>query len=186
MSRIRLFEARNIPEAERLTGLSQEMVTPLARHGRWRRETPHAEAMPVLIWIARGQGRITVNARTRGYGPATCITIPPKTPFAIEPGAVSEGTLLRLPTLFEAPFPEVPRRLRMSDVAAQSELVGLLDRLAQAGDLRDPCQGRAALARVILLSALIEREGRRQQDAPLDKAGQLAARFARAVETALG
>jgi hypothetical protein len=51
MSRIRLFESRDLSEAERLTGLTLEMVTALKRHGRWRRTLPHVEPLPVLIWI---------------------------------------------------------------------------------------------------------------------------------------
>lgn len=186
MSRIRLFESRGVPEVERLAGLSQEMITPLARSGRWRRELPHVEALPVLIWVARGQGRITVNARTRGYSPATLWCIPAGTPFAIEPGAVTEGTLVRVPTLFEAPLPDAPRRLRLSDVSVQGELAGLIDRLGRAGDLSDPPSGRAALARVILLSSVIEREAVKQPPEPLDKAARVAARFAKAVEDTLG
>lgn len=182
MSRIRLFESRGVAEADRLSGLSLEMVTSLKRHGRWRRNLPHVEPLPVLIWIQRGQGRITVLGRTRGFAPATCITLPPDTPFAIEPGAMTEGTLLRLPDLFEAPMPGTPRHLRLSDVSAQGELSGLLDRLDRRGELSDVASGRAALGRIILISALIERiaEG---QDAPRpDAPARLAARFARAVE----
>lgn len=186
MSRIRLFESKGLPEADRLRGLQQEMISPLLRVGRWRRETPHSDSLPVLIWIARGQGRIMINARTRGFGPSSCIVIPAGTPFAIEPGTVTEGTLARLPDLFEAPFPDRPRRLRITEVAAQGEMAGLLDRLAQSGDLSDPVAGRAALARVILLSSLVERESRRVQPERPNGSARLAQRFAAEVESNLG
>ncbi|MGB3556527.1 MAG: AraC family transcriptional regulator [Jannaschia sp.] len=186
MSRIRLFESRGVPEAERLAGLRLEMVTPLARRGRWRREAPHVEPLPVLLWIARGQGRITVDAWTRGVGPATCVVIPAHTPFAIEPGIKTEGTLLRMPDLFEAPLPPSPRRLRLSDVGVQAELAGLLDALARPGDLIDPPNGRAALARVILISALVERVARGAPPEAATAPARLAARFAREVEARLG
>ncbi|WGH78751.1 helix-turn-helix domain-containing protein [Jannaschia ovalis] len=185
MSRIRLFESRGLSEADRLAGLHQEMVTPLARVGRWRRERPHVENHAVLIWIPRGQGRITTLAKTRGYAPATAIVLPPRTPFAIQPGAMTEGSLTRLPDLFEAPMPSEPRTLRVSDMATQGELSGLLDRLGRAGDLADPPTGRAALARVILLSALVERIDRLHPDRPRNAADRLAAAFARAVEDRL-
>ena len=187
MAKIHLFESRRLSDAERLSGLRIEPVTPRARSGRWRYLLPHAEALPVLVWIARGQGRITIEARTRGYGPATLTVLPPRTPFALLPGTVTEGMLVRLPDLFEAPLPERPTRLRLSDVATQGELGGLLDRLARAGDLREPAAGRAALARIILLSALIEREGHRAAPAHAeDEEGRLAARFAHGVESSLG
>jgi len=186
MSRIRLFEAQALSEADRLSGLALEMVTPLIRHGRWRRALPHVDALPVLIWITRGQGRITVLGRTRGFGPATAIAIPAGTPFALDPGTKTEGTLLRLPALFEAPLPARPRMLRLSDVAAQGELSGLLDRLSRHGDLSVPAQGRAALGRVILVSALIERIATAQPAKQISRPHQLAARFARAVEAHLG
>ncbi|WP_220749297.1 MULTISPECIES: AraC family transcriptional regulator [Jannaschia] len=186
MSRIRLFEARSLSEADRLRGLRLEPITPLARNGRWRRETPHVEALPVLIWIARGQGRVLVNARTRGFGPATCLVIPPHTPFALEPTAMTEGTLLRLPDLFEAPLPADHRLLKLPDVGAQAELVGLLDRLARAGDISERANGRAALGRLILVSALVERLCTAQPEAALPQPARLAARFAAAVEAHLG
>ena len=186
MSRIRLFESRDLSEAERLTGLTLEMVTALKRHGRWRRTLPHVEPLPVLIWIQRGQGRITVLGRTRGFGPATAIALPPGTPFALVPGTMTEGTLIRMPALFEAPLPDTPRHLRLSDVAVQGELSGLIDRLGRHGDLADPPAGRSALGRVILLSALVEREARKVEAPPTPRPAQLAARFARAVEAHLG
>ena len=186
MAKIHLFESRRLSEAERLSGLRIETVSTRVRAGRWRHDLAHSEALPVLVWIARGQGRITIEARTRGYGPATLTVLPPKVAFSIQPGTVTEGVLVRLPDLFEAPLPDRPVRLRLSDLATQGELGGLLDRLARAGDLREPAAARAALARVILLSALIEREAHRAAPAYAeDEAGRLAARFADAVEAAL-
>ncbi len=182
MSRIRLFESRKLAEADRLAGLSLEMVTPLRRHGRWRRALPHVEPLPVLIWIQRGQGRITVLGRTRGFAPATCITVPPGTPFSIEPGTITEGTLLRLPDLFEAPLPASPRHLRLSDINAQAELAGLLDNLSRHGDLTDAPSARAALGRLILISALVERIATADAAPAPDAPARLAARYARAVE----
>ncbi|WP_371154074.1 AraC family transcriptional regulator [Jannaschia sp. 2305UL9-9] len=186
MSRIRLFESRDLSEAERLAGLRLEPITPLSRTGRWRRETPHAEHLPVLIWIARGQGRVMIDAQTRGFGPTSCIVIPANTAFSIEPTPMTEGTLVCLPDLFEAPLPATPRRLRMADISAQSELSGLLDRLGQAGDLTDAANGRAALARVILISALIERQARNAPPETPSGPAKLARRFAREVEARLG
>ncbi|CTQ50775.1 AraC family transcriptional regulator [Jannaschia donghaensis] len=186
MSRIRLFESQGLSEAERLTGLRLEMVTPLIRHGRWRRSVPHVESLPVVIWMQRGQGRITILGRTRGFQPLTAICIPPGTPFAIEPGAMTEGTLLRLPALFEAPLPDAPRILRLSDVSTQAELSGLIDRLGRHGDLSNPAEGRGALGRIILVSALIERVASAQPPTPLPRAAALAARFTRRVEDRLG
>ncbi|SDZ35141.1 AraC-type DNA-binding protein [Jannaschia faecimaris] len=182
MSRIRLFESRDLSEAERLTGLSLEMVTPLIRHGRWRRTLPHVEKLPVLIWMQRGQGRVTILGRTRGFQPSTAICLPPGTPFSIEPGAMTEGTLLRLPNLFEAPLPDTPRMLRLSDVSTQGELSGLIDRLGRHGDLGNPSAGRAALGRVILISALIEKLASTQAVAHVSRPAALAVRFARMVE----
>ena len=186
MSRIRLFESRGLSEADRLAGLRHEMVTPLARVGRWRRETPHAESLPVLIWISRGQGRIMAHARTRGYGPSTAIVLPANTAFAIRPGTTTEGTLLRLPDLFEAPLPDRPRMLRLSDVASQTELSGLIENLARPGDLADPPTGRAALSRIVMVSAVIERIARAQPPRPQTAATRLAAAFSGLVEMRLG
>lgn len=127
-----------------------------------------------------------INALTRGFGPASCISIPANTPFSLEPTAMTEGTLIKLPELFEAPLPSEPRRLRLSDGGAQSELAGLLDSLGRADDLADAVIGRAALARIILISALVEREGRKSQPEKLTAPARLAQRFAMEVEARLG
>lgn len=186
MAKIHLFESGRVSEAERLSGLHVETVSPLSRARAWRYALPHAEPLPVLVWIARGQGRLTVEARTRGYGPGTLAVLPPHVPFALQPGTVTEGVLVRLPDLFEAPLPGEPVKLRFSDVALQGELGGLLDRLSRAGDLREAANGRAALARVILLSALVEREGHRGGPIRVDdEKARLAARFSHVVEDVL-
>ena len=102
------------------------------------------------------------------------------------PGSVTEGALVRFPDLFEAPLPRDPMRFRLSDVAVQKELSGLIDRLAGAGDLQDAAGGRAALGHVILLSALVERErARGTAERGDDEDADLGAAFADAVETAL-
>ncbi|WP_298432724.1 AraC family transcriptional regulator [uncultured Jannaschia sp.] len=186
MSLIRLFESRDLTEAERLAGLSLETVSPLARHGRWRRETPHAEALPVLIWIARGHGRITIDARAHGLVAHTAIALPAGTPFALQPGQTTEGVLMRVPELFEAPMPASPRLLRLVDAGTQTELTGLLDHLARPGDLAVPADGRAALGRLVLVSALLEREATRHAPQKTSAGTRLAAAFARAVERDLG
>lgn len=186
MAKIHLFESGRASDAERLAGLSLETVTPLSRARAWRYALPHAEPLPVLIWVARGQGRLTVEARTRGYGPGTLTVLPPRIPFALQTGTVTEGILARLPDLPEAPFAEEPLRIRLPEVGLQGELAGLLDRLSRGGDPTVPANGRAALARILLLSAFAEREGAR--GTPIradDERARLAARFAHAVEDTL-
>ena len=46
----------------------------------------------------------------------------------IEPGTMTEATLLRLPELFEATLADGAFHLRLSDVSMQGELSGLLNR----------------------------------------------------------
>lgn len=186
MARINLFETRRIPEAERLRGLSVDMVNPLVRVGRWRHELPHVEPQAVVVWVARGQARLTVEGTACVLGPATLGVVPSGVPFAVQPGTVMQGTLLRVPDLPEAPLPNRPVRLRLSDVGTQAELAALLDGIARAHDLRVPAVGRATLGRVILLSALVEREARRAAAVPPPGAHtDRTSRFAYAVEAAL-
>ena len=186
MAKIHLFETRRIPDVERLRGLSVERLSPLVRTGRWRRTMPHAEPFANLIWLARGQGRIVIRGGAVGYGPGTLAVIPARTPFALRYGTVTEGTLVRWPDLLEAPLPQSPLRIRLSDIGAQGELSGLLERLAQAGDLNDPPSGRAALGRLILLSALVERHAEKGETlAAKGEAAERAGRFADAIEATL-
>ncbi|WP_308914951.1 helix-turn-helix transcriptional regulator [Jannaschia sp. LMIT008] len=179
MAKIHLFEHRRLSEVNLLSGLAVESVTPLARSGRWRRELPHAESLSVLIWVARGQGRILLDGIARTYLGGTLIALPAGTPFALQPGPITEATLVRVPDLFEAPMPGDPAMLRLPQSGVQAELVALLDALSSRGGLGDPVACRAALGRVILLSALVESQRHRAIPLP-DR--PVARRFVHAVE----
>jgi hypothetical protein len=55
----------------RMTSLAR-----MAQGGKWRVEAMRSYSRPFLLWFTRGQGRITVNGVTRGYGPHNAVFIP--------------------------------------------------------------------------------------------------------------
>ena len=52
--------------------------------GRWRTETMRSHTSSRLIFVTRGQGRITVSGLTSGYGANNLMYIPAKTMYGFE------------------------------------------------------------------------------------------------------
>lgn len=109
-------------------------VVPLARMskgGRWRTEAMRSYGAPVLIWFTRGQGRITVNGVTAGYGPHNCIFVPAGIMHGFEMSPQVSGTLVVFPQGCEEDLvlPEDPLHLRLREADRQSDLGRMIDDL---------------------------------------------------------
>jgi len=52
--------------------------------GRWRTEAMRSHATPRLLFIAKGQGRITIAGLTSGYGPNNLIYLPAHVMYGYE------------------------------------------------------------------------------------------------------
>jgi AraC-like DNA-binding protein len=129
-----------------------------AMASRWRTEAMRAHATPRLIFIHKGQGRITVAGLTSGYGPNNLIFVPAGTMYGIELGPMAYGQLVTIPRAMADDWPDDPVHLRLRDVAAQKELVTIMDGLE--AELRSDRPGavRAAHYQAGLLSVFFERQ----------------------------
>lgn len=104
-------------------------ITTLAAQGRWRTEAMRSHSGPRVLWIARGQGRVTLAGQTRGYGPNNLIYIPPGTLHGYEVRPQSWGLMVALQPSAASEWPEEPVHLRLRDVHLQKELAKLVETL---------------------------------------------------------
>ena len=138
---------------------SQLAMHPLAQNpqaGRWRTEAMRSHATPRLVFIAKGQGRITVAGLTRGYNVNNLIFIPAHTMYGMEVGPTVFGQILTIPAAMAAEWPAEPVHLRLRDVTVQREFTTLLDALER--ELKQATPSRAAHYHLGLLSVFFERQ----------------------------
>ncbi len=136
-----------------LTAIAQN-----ATHGRWRTEAMRSHSSPRLIYVARGQGRITIAGLTSGFGANNLIFIPASTMYGFEVGPTVYGQMLTIPSAMATEWPDDPVHLRLRDVVAQKEVTVHLDALER--ELKSTLSGsqRAAHYQLGLLSIYFERQ----------------------------
>lgn len=153
-----------------LTAIAQN-----ATHGRWRTEAMRSHASPRLIFVGRGQGRITIAGLTSGYGANNLIYIPAKTMFGFEVGPTVFGQMLTIPQAMATEWPSEPVHLRLRDVIAQKELASHLDALERELNSTQPGHERAAHYHLGLLCVYFERQLAQRADDAKDSRTETAA-----------
>lgn len=126
--------------------------------GKWRTEAMRSHSSPRLLYIGKGQGRITIAGLTRGYGPNNLIFIPARTMYGFEVGPTVFGQMLTIPAAMAAEWPDEPVHLRLRDVLGQKELAQLFDNLERELVSARSGHSRAAHYHLGLLSVLFERQ----------------------------
>jgi len=125
---------------------------------RWRTEAMRSHMSPRLIFITKGQGRITVAGLTSGYGPNNLIFIPARVMYGFELGPTAYGQMLTIPQAMAAEWPDEPAHLRLKDVVAQKEVMGILDQLDRELIAARPGHARAAFYHIGLLAVTFQRQ----------------------------
>ena len=164
-------------------------VVPLARMskgGRWRTEAMRSYGAPVLIWFTRGQGRITVNGVTAGYGPHNCLFIPAGIMHGFEMSSQVAGTLIVLPqgSEMQLGLPEDPVHLRLRDAEQHMEMGRMIDDLQREMEKGTDRAQRAMMCHAGLISVWIDRRlsDMTQSSKPSNTSARLANAFAALVE----
>ncbi|KAA9008724.1 helix-turn-helix domain-containing protein [Histidinibacterium aquaticum] len=164
--------------------LDLRAVSQGAEGSRWRTEAMRSYSSPRLLFVSRGQGRITVAGLTSGYGPNNLVYLPARTMWGMEAGKTVYAQILTIPRALETEWPEEPVHLRLRDVHAQKELALILDRLEE--ELRSDRLGheRAAHYHAGLLAVFFARqcEGLPAETRREKSAARLAAAFTDLVE----
>lgn len=149
-----------------------------AAQGRWRTEAMRSHAAPRLIFITKGQGRVTVSGLTSGYGPNNLIFLPAHCMYGYEVGPTTHGHMLVIPPAMAGEWPEDPVHLRLRDVHRQKELAGLFDNLERELQAGRAAASRAAHYHLGLLSVFFERQIELQgPDPSAERARSAAARL---------
>ncbi len=99
-------------------------ITRLAQGGRWRTEAMRSYDRPVLLWITRGQGRLTISGQSGGYGPHNAIFLPAGTMHGYSLAGSVLGHVVWLPRDGAGDWPSAPVHLRLHDARRQRELTG--------------------------------------------------------------
>lgn len=136
-------------------------LTPIAQNatqGRWRTEAMRSHSSPRLIFVSRGQGRITIAGLTSGYGANNLIYIPANTMFGFEVGPTVYCQMITIPKAMADEWPDDPVHLRLRDVVAQKEMAALMDALERELKSDQPSHQRAAHYQLGLLSIFFERQ----------------------------
>ena len=152
----------------------------MQRGGSWRVDTLHSNEDPILYWITRGQGRLVVAGKMRGYGPSNALFLPAKTMHSIELGPQCYGLAVTLPSDPLMTLPATPQQIRVANVPGQSELTGLLDNLQRELVSDRPAHSRAARFHAGLISVWLERN--LPASAKPDAAERLVSRYCSLIE----
>jgi AraC family transcriptional regulator, transcriptional activator of pobA len=169
------------------TQSSEIRVTPIPRMtqgGRWRVEAMRSYTSDLLLWFTRGQGRITVSGRTRGFGAHNAVFIPAGTMHGFEITSQVFGTAAFFPRSLNLAFPQEPLHLRIRDAAPQGDLTLILENLQRELDGDRPKKERAAENYAGLFSVWLDRAKLQypQNERKSEKADQLVARYSTMIE----
>jgi AraC family transcriptional activator of pobA len=145
----------------------------------WRLTLAHDHPVHLLIWITRGQGLLLLDGSRRGLGAHNAIFVPAGALFALEVGRQGLGQIVTLPAGSPLRLPEIPRHLRIRDVAVQSELTSLIDTGQREQQQQRPLRQDALEAHAALMSVWLRRQIMSDEHIPdrRNAAARLSARF---------
>lgn len=154
-------------------------LSQLSQGQDWRVQLLHDYPRPVLIWVTRGQGRVLFDGMRRGLGAHNALFLPTGATLALDLGRQSIGHAVLLPAASSLRLPEIPRHLRLRDVAAQSELTGLIEASLREAQAARPLQGEALEWHAALMSVWLRRQIMREEHSPdpRNAAARLSQRF---------
>ncbi len=139
----------------------------------WRLSDLHDRKDDLLIWITRGQGRVTVNGVRRGIGAHNAMVLPSGTLMSLELGPQSLAQVVQCPTGLLDPNNKGAKHLRIRDSLGQAELTGEIEAMQREISLARPFLYKALEAHMRLISVWIARqEANGALDAPKETAAQ--------------
>lgn len=156
----------------------------LTQGGDWRSRAMRSHAAPRLLWITRGQGRISVSGLTRGFGAHSVIFLPARTMHGFHFAGPVFGSIVAFAPNQEAGLPSTPCHFRIRDAQAQAELTLLIDQIQRETQQAQPAAPRAIGHYGGLITVWLERQRACNEDtfAARDAAQRLALRFGALVE----
>lgn len=132
-------------------------LTHLARNGTWRLTLPHARNQYLFLWITRGQGRVTMLGRRRGFSAYSAILVPPATLSMLDLGVQTLGYAVLIPDAAGTTLPDEPQILRVRESMQQAELTSVIDAMQREQTTHRPFGEEAMRAHAGLLSVWLRR-----------------------------
>ena len=170
-----------VPEPQIAPGEMDIFGLPQVSGGHaWKIALQHDRPQNLLIWITRGQGRVTLNGLRRGLGAHNALFLPAGTLFALDPGPQSLVQFLISPPGLTGRLPRKPVHLRVRDGFEQGELTGLFDALQRELRGTGALRPVALQAQMSLVAVWLHRQiGAGHADAPRETAAhRLVRRYA--------
>ncbi|EAP76184.1 AraC family transcriptional regulator [Roseovarius nubinhibens] len=125
--------------------------------GGWRLSLPHSSKTHNLLWITKGQARITLEGVQRGLGAHNAVVIPAGSGFALEPGAQCFGWVVSVAAQSPILMPDNAQILRILEVQNQTELTALIDRMQRETHHNLPFADEALAAHAQLMTVWLRR-----------------------------
>lgn len=174
--------ATSLPEAPRALRIIP--IPRLVTANRWQMEGMRAQPEAVLMWITRGQGRITVGGTTRGYGAHNAVFIPAGVMHALDIGQQTQGLAVFFGQSSDVTLPHAMQHLRIRDAVPQAEVLGIIEQIQREMASERIGADRAAHHHIGLLGVWLERQVEAaSHDGPKPNAAKrLAARFSALLE----
>lgn len=156
----------------------------LAAGGRWRVEAMRTLSEGCLLWITKGQGRITIAGATRGYTAHNAIFIPKGVMHGFEVGPQVFGYAVFFGKDSTVTLPSQPQHLRVRDSYGQQEINIILDMIQREMDSGTPAHERATRHYLGLLGVWLERQTLRGASEAVrpDAAKRLVERYTKLME----
>lgn len=169
---------------QKTTQFQVTSVAALMRHGTWRLSEPHARKAPVLYIFTKGQGRITVAGRTRGFNAPSLLFVPAGTMQRFDFSGPVFAQCVEFTAEMIAELPGKVLFLRRTDPRALAEITQLVQKLEAELTDGDGVSDRAARSYAMLLGVTLERLGSATDDPPWvsGKSGALVSRFTGLIE----
>ncbi|MBJ3762879.1 helix-turn-helix domain-containing protein [Maribius pontilimi] len=175
-----MIETGITPPPYRITPLQQ-----IAKGGRWRTEAMRAYSQPVLYWFTRGQGRLTVQGVTHGYGAHNAVMLPAGTMHGFDTLGQVAGVVIFFPNDPELNLPDEPMHLRLRDGQAQAEMSHQVENIQRELDLGPDASERALNHHAGLLGVWLERQAGPDWRDALETGGGASQRLAAAFTSLL-
>jgi len=168
------------------TGIAVTTLPNLLGKGRWRLEGLRARRSHDFYWVTRGQGRLSINGRTRGYGPNSVLFIPAGSVYGLTTAANVQGYAATLPDILPVPVPGNPGLVKASSIFDQGQITSYFEQISREQDSKNQGFEQAMESYMTLLGIWIERNSGRN-DWPLKSkppaADRLVATFLRRLDT---
>ncbi len=152
----------------------------------WRVDNQRGLPSHVFLWFTKGQGRMTIDGLTRGYGPNTLIYVPAFKVHACKITRGSMGYALFVPAALDPDMSALAAQIKVLSIFDQGQITGYFEQMSRETAASAPGTLRAILSYVSLLAVWIERHldaNELREDADKSASARLVGRYIAMVET---